>query len=93
MPLKLRIFGHFSKLPRREKKTGNERCNVTAGTHERIAAQVLMGNTSRLLLVSFFPLFQPCLRDVAFMVAAITYGKELGISVRKLASSEMTSLK
>ena len=35
-----------------KKKTGNERCNVTAGTHERIAAQVFMGNTSRLLLVS-----------------------------------------
>ena len=27
------------------------------------------------------------------MVAAITYDKELGISVHKLASSEMTSLK
>ena len=37
--------------------------------------------------------FQPYLRDVWFMVAAITYDKELGISVHKLASSEMTSLK
>ena len=47
----------------------------------------------RILFLPAKLFFQPCLRDVWFMVAAITYDKELGISVHKLASSEMTSLK